>query len=270
MTLRIGSPIVFQTTPPQPASNARATISALLVIGQLASQNGFGLRMPAMSVNRSTPGHGGVGGRTGTMRGPPRPSASTIERAASLPAWTALTTSAPPLAMSPIAQTFGLPVRPVAGSADRDAVADGDAERRQQAAGHAGRPVLADGPDDGVQRRPRTASPRPATGRRRPDASGSPSVIASKTTLAHVAAAAVDLDGRREPADGDAQRAREVDRVRVGGALDRAPAVEEGDLLGAEADGRGRGVERRAAAADHADAPADERVARRARRSPAR
>ena len=65
MTFRIGSPSVFQTAPPQPASNARATISPVFVIGQLASQNGFGLRMPARSVNRSTPGTVASDGRTG-------------------------------------------------------------------------------------------------------------------------------------------------------------------------------------------------------------
>ena len=37
--------MVFQTARPQPASNARATISPLLLMGQLASQNGLGLRI---------------------------------------------------------------------------------------------------------------------------------------------------------------------------------------------------------------------------------
>ena len=46
----IGSPSVFQTAPPQPASNARMTWSPLFVGGAEASQNGFGLRMPATSA----------------------------------------------------------------------------------------------------------------------------------------------------------------------------------------------------------------------------
>src|SRR5579863_2549876 len=38
----IGSPMVFQTAPPQPASNARMIISPVLVGGADASQNGLG------------------------------------------------------------------------------------------------------------------------------------------------------------------------------------------------------------------------------------
>src|SRR5215469_4645814 len=49
----MGSPMVFQTAPPQPASNARMTCSPQLVGGPEASQNGFGLRMPANFVERS-------------------------------------------------------------------------------------------------------------------------------------------------------------------------------------------------------------------------
>ncbi len=41
-TFTIGSPNVFQTAPPQPASNARMTCSPQLVGGPDASQNGLG------------------------------------------------------------------------------------------------------------------------------------------------------------------------------------------------------------------------------------
>src|SRR5262245_11043957 len=49
----IGSPMVFQTAPPQPASKARMTWSPVLVGGADASQNGFGARMPARLIDRS-------------------------------------------------------------------------------------------------------------------------------------------------------------------------------------------------------------------------
>src|SRR5688572_25784899 len=49
----IGSPIVFQTAPPQPASKARMTWYAVFAGGPEAIQNGFGLLMPAQSVVRS-------------------------------------------------------------------------------------------------------------------------------------------------------------------------------------------------------------------------
>src|SRR5215831_6153362 len=53
-TLMIGSPIVFQTAPPQPASNARITCSPQLVGGAEASQNGFGEKiLPANSTEMS-------------------------------------------------------------------------------------------------------------------------------------------------------------------------------------------------------------------------
>ena len=52
-TLRIGSPSVFHTAPPQPASNARSIIEPMFVGGALASQNGFGDLMPAKSTARS-------------------------------------------------------------------------------------------------------------------------------------------------------------------------------------------------------------------------
>src|SRR5271170_5102490 len=50
----MGSPSVFQTAPPQPASKARITCSPQLAGGPEASQNGFGQRMPpAKFVERS-------------------------------------------------------------------------------------------------------------------------------------------------------------------------------------------------------------------------
>src|SRR6185369_3879849 len=53
----MGSPMVFHTAPPQPASNARITWSPVLVGGAEASQNGFGLSMPARFTFRSATGH---------------------------------------------------------------------------------------------------------------------------------------------------------------------------------------------------------------------
>src|SRR5499427_2690431 len=53
-TLTIGSPMVFQTAPPQPASKARITWSPQLVGGAEASQNGFGeWILPAKRTERS-------------------------------------------------------------------------------------------------------------------------------------------------------------------------------------------------------------------------
>src|SRR5579883_3593925 len=49
----MGSPIVFHTAPPQPASKARITWSPQFVGGPDASQKGFGQRMPAKLVVRS-------------------------------------------------------------------------------------------------------------------------------------------------------------------------------------------------------------------------
>src|SRR5262245_42800773 len=49
----IGSPSVFHTAPPHPASNARMTCSPLFAGGAEASQKGFGLLMPANSMLRS-------------------------------------------------------------------------------------------------------------------------------------------------------------------------------------------------------------------------
>src|ERR1700683_1759550 len=49
----MGSPMVFQTAPPQPASNARAAWSPQLLGGPEASQKGLGDSMPAKRVVRS-------------------------------------------------------------------------------------------------------------------------------------------------------------------------------------------------------------------------
>ena len=51
--LTMGSPSVFHTAPPQPASKARMTWSPVLVGGALASQKGLGIVMPAKSMERS-------------------------------------------------------------------------------------------------------------------------------------------------------------------------------------------------------------------------
>ena len=158
--------------------------------------------------------------------------------------------------MSPIAQTLGLAVRPVAGSAAATPARTGTPSAPITPATPAG-PSCPSGPHDrvqgdlepGVLDRPRAAPARRVRLAQRHRVEGD---------APHMATAAVDLHRRREPADGDAERSREVDRVRVGGAFDRAAAVEERDLPGAEADGCGRGIERRAAAADDADPAAGE------------
>src|ERR1700728_3473095 len=49
----MGSPIVFHTAPPQPASNARMICSPIFVGGADASQNGFGERIPAKFTAKS-------------------------------------------------------------------------------------------------------------------------------------------------------------------------------------------------------------------------
>src|SRR5277367_564996 len=49
----MGSPIVFQTAPPQPASNARITWPPVLVGGPEASQKGLGERRPQKLTLRS-------------------------------------------------------------------------------------------------------------------------------------------------------------------------------------------------------------------------
>src|SRR5690242_19667949 len=57
----MGSPMVFQTAPPQPASKARLTWSPQLVGGPEASQKGLGQRMPAKLVVRSAMGRASIG-----------------------------------------------------------------------------------------------------------------------------------------------------------------------------------------------------------------
>src|SRR5579862_8392106 len=49
----MGSPMVFHTAPPHPASNARMICSPQFVGGADASQKGLGDRMPAKFVERS-------------------------------------------------------------------------------------------------------------------------------------------------------------------------------------------------------------------------
>src|SRR5215469_16023472 len=66
LTFVIGSPIVFQTAPPQPASKARITCSPQLVGGPDASQNGLGQRIPAKTVVRSA--MGGLRGNVGPLQ----------------------------------------------------------------------------------------------------------------------------------------------------------------------------------------------------------
>src|SRR5579862_6615904 len=46
----MGSPMVFQTAPPQPASKARMICSPQFVGGPEASQNGLGLLMPPANL----------------------------------------------------------------------------------------------------------------------------------------------------------------------------------------------------------------------------
>src|SRR5450631_3916674 len=58
----MGSPMVFQTAPPHPASKARMTCSPQLVGGPEASQKGLGQRMPAKLVVRSAMIHHPDGG----------------------------------------------------------------------------------------------------------------------------------------------------------------------------------------------------------------
>src|SRR5579862_2955046 len=49
----MASPMVFQTTPPQPASNARCACFAVFDGGPDATQNGFGDLMPAKLTDKS-------------------------------------------------------------------------------------------------------------------------------------------------------------------------------------------------------------------------
>src|SRR4051794_38499003 len=53
----MGSPIVFHTAPPHPASNARITWSPQLAGGPEASQNGLGDLIPAKLVVKSATRH---------------------------------------------------------------------------------------------------------------------------------------------------------------------------------------------------------------------
>src|SRR5215469_15089483 len=53
----IGSPMVFHTAPPQPASNARITWSPVFVGGPEASQNGLGDSTPHNFTRRSAIHH---------------------------------------------------------------------------------------------------------------------------------------------------------------------------------------------------------------------
>src|ERR1700722_7061072 len=64
----MGSPMVFHTAPPQPASNARMICSPQLVGGAEASQNGLGDRMPPAKVVARSGIHYLAGdGRAGTL-----------------------------------------------------------------------------------------------------------------------------------------------------------------------------------------------------------
>src|ERR1700689_302767 len=102
----IGSPMVSQTAPPHPASNARIPWPPVFVGGPEASQNGLGLVTPANFTVRSAiihlrvplTGHRGI------------PSHESNPRAAAMPSATALTTSFPPFVQSPPAKYFGWPV----------------------------------------------------------------------------------------------------------------------------------------------------------------
>src|SRR2546422_747050 len=97
----IGSPIVFQTAPPQPWSNALATWPYVFVGGPDANQNGFGLSIPAKFVRRSA-----IPPPTARYR-PLPPSITSIFFAAATPSAAAFTISAPPFAQSPPTKTFG-------------------------------------------------------------------------------------------------------------------------------------------------------------------
>src|ERR1700678_2348746 len=78
----MGSPMVFQTAPPQPASKARMICSPQLVGGPEASQNGFGEWMPAKLVVRSAMVHSDVGQ---VVNRPPARSAGALRRSFQAP-----------------------------------------------------------------------------------------------------------------------------------------------------------------------------------------
>src|ERR1700744_1902428 len=61
LTLVVGSPMVFHTAPPQPASKALMICSPQLVGGAEASQNGLGHGMPQKVVARVGLGGGKLG-----------------------------------------------------------------------------------------------------------------------------------------------------------------------------------------------------------------
>ena len=100
--------------------------------------------------------------------------------------------------------------------------------------------------------------PGAGSGRRRPDASGSPSCIRMNSTPGDLAGLLVRDDPRRSGLEdgGDAFLDRLVDLVGRRHVLHVA-AVDERDLAGALADGRPRAVHRGEAAADDHDALAD-------------
>ena len=158
----MGSPMVFHTAPPQPASKARITCSPQLVGGPEASQKGLGQRMP-----------GEVGGEV-SHDAPPvvRPSPS----AARLPSATASTTSRPPLTQSPPAKYFGLLVRPVARSTT---IAPPFISRCSMA-------VRRDWPRAGITMSQATSNSLSGigSGMRRPLASGSPRRVRTNLTAA--------------------------------------------------------------------------------------
>src|SRR5580704_8621403 len=119
----MGSPIVFHTAPPQPASNARITCAPVFVGGPDASQKGFGDSSPQSFTRKSDMLHLANNSRTTHKEGRtissglnsqiadyflPRglPSQASIPRAAAIPSATASTTSLPALAQSPPAKYF--------------------------------------------------------------------------------------------------------------------------------------------------------------------
>src|SRR5687767_3846867 len=65
----MGVPSVFQTAPPQPASNARWTWPPEFAGGADASQNGFGDLIPAQSIDRSGIGSSAEEGVNGAGSG---------------------------------------------------------------------------------------------------------------------------------------------------------------------------------------------------------
>src|SRR5438045_1338706 len=95
-----GSPMVFQTAPPHPCSNALHTWYAEFDGGADASQYGFGDLIPPQFIERSTM----------TSSGYLLKRNLSMPCAARLPSAAALTTSFPPLMQSPPAKYLGLEV----------------------------------------------------------------------------------------------------------------------------------------------------------------